>query len=76
MSKIDVDCDLYKQPKNIIEKYEDLAFVELLTEGVMPCCLGSHPREHKRYKKKFEKTACDMYDADRKTKKRKLDKFK
>jgi len=76
MRKTHFVCDLYKQSEEVIKKYEDMAFLELSIAGVLPCCMNSHPRES-RYKKKFERTACDMYESEtQKHKRGKSDKFK
>jgi len=71
------DCDLYKQPEEVIKEYEDKAFLLLAKTGKIDCCGGGHPRDG-RHKKMFERTVCDMYEADKRKKKRKrtLDKFK
>lgn len=69
------DCNLYKQSEDIIKKYEDLAFLKLWEKGIIDCCNGGHPRKGK-HKLLFERTVCDMYEADERKKKRKSDKSK
>jgi hypothetical protein len=60
------DCDLYKQPDDVIKEYEDRAFVEMMLNNLIPCC-GGHPGEGK-HKKLFYRTACEMYEADKREK--------
>lgn len=59
-----VITDLYLETQEIIDKYEDMAFVKLSMNGDIPCCIGVHPRETRHYKKvKLE--AQRMYGLDK-----------
>jgi len=42
---------LYQNTQEVIDEYEDKAFIELAMNGEIPCCIGVHPKETRHYKK-------------------------
>jgi hypothetical protein len=57
-------ADLYQNTQEVIDEYEDMAFVELAMNEEIPCCIGLHPKETKYYKKVKSK-AQELYLLDK-----------
>jgi hypothetical protein len=55
---------LYQDTQEVIEEYEDKAFVELAMNEEIPCCAGVHPKET-RYYKKVKMRAEKLYALDK-----------
>ena len=57
-------ADLYQETQEVIDEYEDMAFVELAMNEEIPCCIGLHPKET-RYYKKVKNKAQELYLLDK-----------
>lgn len=60
----ETQADLYSDTPDVIDTYEDRAFMHLALSAAIPCCLGGNAQQSRHWKK-VRKLAAELYALDK-----------
>jgi len=60
----ETQADLYSDSPEVVEAYEERAFMHLALNRAIPCCLGGSAQQSRHWKK-VRKLAAELYALDK-----------